>query len=95
MDARSSGGSQQSGDGGGAASPSTGESPHGGGGSGRERRQQLRSIGVGYDGGVDVKALLALDERQRVRLLSLLVQLETQTLAMRVRNPPPMLELWC
>ena len=90
MDGRSGGGQQQSGEGGAAASsPSTGESPHGGGdGSGRESRQQRLLLGVeARGGGVDVKALLAIDERQRVRLLSLLVQLETQTLALQARYP--------
>jgi hypothetical protein len=87
MDGRSGGGQQQSGEGGGAASsPSTGESPHGG--SGRESRQR-RSLGADAHGGVNARALLALDDRQRVRLLSLLVQLETQTLALQARHPFP------
>ena len=85
MDGRSGGGQQRSGEGGGAASPGTGESPHGGAGSGREY-QQRQSLSAEGGGTVDVKALLALDDQQRGRLLSLLVQLETQTLALQARD---------
>lgn len=88
MESRHSG-QQQSG--GAASSPSVGESPHSGGGGGGSEHQQQRSLssgGCSGGWGADAKALLALNSRQRVRLLSLLVQLETQRLAMQARHGP-------
>ncbi len=88
MDGRNS--SQQASGAGAASSPSVGESPHSGAGG---TEHQLRILGgggrFGGGGGMDTKALLALDARERVRLLSLLVQLETQMLAVQVRMVAP------
>ena len=88
MDARHGGG-QQSGAGA-ASSPSVGESPHSGAGGTEHQHRILAGVRMGGGaGGADAKALLALDGRQRVRLLSLLVQLETQMLAVQARKPAP------
>ena len=86
MDGRNS--SQQASGAGAASSPSVGESPHSGAG-GTEHQLRMLSGGARFSGfaggrGMDTKALLALDARERVRLLSLLVQLETQMLAVQV-----------
>ena len=85
MDGRAS--SQAASGAGAASSPSVGESPHSGAGA-TEHQLRLWSGGgrFGRGRGIDTKALLALDARERVRLLSLLVQLETQMLAVQVRN---------
>ena len=78
--------SQQASGAGAASSPSVGESPHSGAG-GTEHQLRILSGGrrFGGGGGMDTKALLALDGGERVRLLSLLVQLETQMLAVQAR----------